>query len=520
MKSKTPILAVKSFLSNHDRGLLLLVLLGFVSRLSWIAYTNFTEEDAFITFRIARHLAEGVGFVYNSGEQVLGTTSPLFALILAGWIGFSKDVILGARIFNLVAMTAACFLLLLALRATGSTRPQQAGVLIVFALSSKLILLDSGGMETALVIFLMIASWVTFVRQHLTWTGILLGLLLLTRIDLILWPVAILLVELVSHPRKALRIGMLIFLIVLPWAVFSTIYFGSPIPHTVAAKWVAYAQNDHSPYTNHLLAAINFMSPFDQYKEYISFRNLLAWMTLLVAAWQAVRISRDKTMLLMVLFVVLDIARLVLTRATFFNRYFVPALVAVLILFGMGLGQLWDSSRAFPIFLRVFYSIALFSLVVMGLVFGGYNAELAKMKQEYRHDGALGNIGLWLRQNAPPSATVLLEPLGYIGYYSERIMLDEVGLVTPQVVALKGQGISANEYFRILQPDYYVLHCDDAMRLQGQIGEVDWGLSERYTLAVTFNPLNYDVLLPDYSSYGALQRNACYDVWRRNGDPE
>src|SRR5260370_31398240 len=39
-------------------------------------------DDAYITFRYARNLADGLGLVYNSGEWVLGTTAPLWAIIL------------------------------------------------------------------------------------------------------------------------------------------------------------------------------------------------------------------------------------------------------------------------------------------------------------------------------------------------------------------------------------------------------------------------------------------------------
>ena len=42
-----------------------------------------TIDDAYITFRYARNLLAGNGFVFNPGERVLGTTTPLFTLILA-----------------------------------------------------------------------------------------------------------------------------------------------------------------------------------------------------------------------------------------------------------------------------------------------------------------------------------------------------------------------------------------------------------------------------------------------------
>src|SRR5437016_3946604 len=41
-------------------------------------------DDAYITFRYARNLAGGFGLVYNPGEWVLGTTTPLWAVILGG----------------------------------------------------------------------------------------------------------------------------------------------------------------------------------------------------------------------------------------------------------------------------------------------------------------------------------------------------------------------------------------------------------------------------------------------------
>jgi hypothetical protein len=43
-----------------------------------------TIDDAYITFRYARNLLEGNGLVFNPGEPVLGTTTPVYALLMAG----------------------------------------------------------------------------------------------------------------------------------------------------------------------------------------------------------------------------------------------------------------------------------------------------------------------------------------------------------------------------------------------------------------------------------------------------
>src|SRR5437879_10308715 len=41
-------------------------------------------DDGYITLRYAANLAEGKGFVYNPGEPVWGTTTPLLTLLLWG----------------------------------------------------------------------------------------------------------------------------------------------------------------------------------------------------------------------------------------------------------------------------------------------------------------------------------------------------------------------------------------------------------------------------------------------------
>ena len=41
-----------------------------------------TIDDSYITFRYARNILAGEGFVYNPGEAVLGTTTPLYTLIM------------------------------------------------------------------------------------------------------------------------------------------------------------------------------------------------------------------------------------------------------------------------------------------------------------------------------------------------------------------------------------------------------------------------------------------------------
>src|SRR5207248_1078532 len=66
-------------------------------------------------------------------------------------------------------------------------------------------------------------------------------------------------------------------------------------------------------------------------------------------------------------------------------------------------------------------------------------------------------IGLWLARNTPPDAVISMEPIGYIGYYSHRKILDEVGLVSPGVIKFNrhGAGWFAG-MVKAYHPDYIV----------------------------------------------------------------
>jgi hypothetical protein len=216
--------------------------------------------------------------------------------------------------------------------------------------------------------------------------------------------------------------------------------------------------------------------------------------------------------LVLLAFVVLEAVRLTFTRGTFFSRYFIPLLWATLVLFGTGLGMLWDLSRKarIPRYLfNAFLILTLLTIIGSGFTF----ASLTKAKQTYRFDQSLKQIGLWLGQNSDRQSTVLLEPLGYVGYYSERHMLDEVGLVTPEVVELKLQGIGSHRYPAIFHPDYVVLHCDDALRMYF---EPETGLAGGYTLAREVNPLAFDPTTPGQPpDPEGLRRSSCYQIWQK-----
>ena len=65
---------------------------------------------------------------------------------------------------------------------------------------------------------------------------------------------------------------------------------------------------------------------------------------------------------------------------------------------------------------------------------GVYHSFVLCARNQRIEDTVRRPLGLWLRDNTPPGDRIMPEPVGYVGYYSRRPILDVIGLVSPQVL--------------------------------------------------------------------------------------
>jgi hypothetical protein len=487
-------------------------------RIAILIVTRLAAEDAFITFRYADQLASGNGFVHNTGERIYGTTTPLFTILMATWHLVSSDVLLGAWGLNLAAAVGGLFFTWAALRQAGMPHLSQLFVLGSLLAASKFWSLDVTGMETSMVVFLMAVSLYLSLLRRPILTGIIAGLLLWTRIDTALWVLTLLIVAHSRDWRVSVRIGLAAFLTYLPWLIFSSVYFGSPIPHTIVAKLFAYPRFSLATLLPDLRTSLILLSPLAVPSGMDLLPLLFATAVLFVAGWYFV-INRSSTIpRLLGIFAIMEATRLIATHSMIFTRYFAPLLWAIMILFGLGLAAVYEryvegNRKRLALFIG---SLMALMVIVIGLGVGRIG-ELRR-GQAIRNEGSLKQIGRWLNRNSSPGASILLEPLGYIGYFADRRMLDVVGLVTPQVVKLKQAEIrDVYLYIPELLPDYVLAHCDEAEGWLERSAEEEFRFAETYILAEEFNPLNFnaqDASGEDFES--GLSRSACYQVWERD----
>ena len=195
-------------------------------------------DDAYITYRYVTNFLAGRGLVYNASERVFGSTTPLYVLWLIPLKAVFSRVdlpILAVRVNALFHLLSALALVGLSYRLMGHWAPALC-VGGLLALSPEMLNVSAGGMETFLFIALAVGALWALSYDRCRLAAALAGLSLLARPEgafvIGAWGLFWLL-------RRGKRDWLALGLVVGPpvaWAVFATLYYGTPVPHSLIAK--------------------------------------------------------------------------------------------------------------------------------------------------------------------------------------------------------------------------------------------------------------------------------------------
>lgn len=408
-------------------------------------------DDAYITYRYADNLRSGLGFVYNPGEWVLGTTTPLYTLLLATlgllaadmeWLGHTVGI-LGW----LVAACGATFLL------WDEVRPQ-AGVLAGLLVALNPLLMVSVGMETPWVVALMLWSAWAWLGNRGWLAAFLLAALLLTRQDAALWSLFLGLERWRRDGRPPWRVSLATVALTLPWFVFAWWRFGALLPNSVTAK---VGQTRLMP-----SGELSFFSNLVQRASEWPTPATGALVMLAVALGLGVILWRARSLWWLPGWLIAFTLIYQRLGVVSFPWYFAPPLVVLDLLAAVGTGTLLAALRPPWRGLRAVGSLGLLLGVVLLLLGRGQGMEAARLARS-GYVAAYRDAGHWLAQHAPADATVAAIEIGVIGYLSERPVLDTMGLVSPEMTDhLFGWGETLLYATTSLKPDYIVALRDTA----------------------------------------------------------
>ena len=385
-------------------------------------------DDAFITYRYAQNLAAGHGFVYNMGERVLGTTTPLFALLLtpAAGLGLPLDKV-AAALAVLASLGTMWLLFSLVRRATRGAVPgredvaEPAGLLAagLYALFYAQIASCGYGMETQVFEFLALAALTAAAADKPRLSGLAAGFASLTRPEGFLLAAILALAALGRRMRGRGPVpwgaAVAFAAVVLPWIAFASIYFGSFIPNSALAK------------------ASQQSITVGDWGRFFVWRNPVIALTWAVSAvgvvWAWTR--RSAPLGLLAAWATAYTFFFLLARPPFLGLWYFPPLSAPL----MGLA----AAGVLPAALR---HRGLRPGVAFAVVAAMWAALLAISAPRALQSAAWSKtivervylpMALWAREHAGPDEVVQMCDIGYVGFVSGRTILDAGGLVSPEL---------------------------------------------------------------------------------------
>ncbi len=443
-----------------------LVLVGFVALL--LLQGVCTQEDAFISFRYARHLVSGHGLVYNPGERVEGYTNFLWTLLMAAGMAAGIDPVPWSRWLGIAAALAlVLFTGRWARREGNATSGALAAVLVaaVPGMAAEAV----QGLETvpfALLVAAGVRSWVVVHRRWRDgspwrpgdlWPALLLWLAALTRPEGLGVAGLCLLGSwweargaALPARRRSLALFSLVLLLYLPYWFWRLHYYGDPLPNTFYAKTGGGLR--------HLVLGLHYLGRF-----------LVLHPSLTLLGVGAVLLARRRAAALLpggrvVLVVLLGYAAEIAAVGGDFKetfRFVLPLVPLGAVLAAVPVAGWWSVSAS-----RVRWTgTALLAVALLGVA---PTLRRTVVWSRLRADDLERRTvcGLWLRDHARPGAVLAIHSAGIVPYYSGLRTIDMWGLTDRHIARAPlpadaadrqvGHERSDDAYVLSRRPDYIV----------------------------------------------------------------
>ena len=425
----------------------------FLVRERAVAHTaGFPLDDAWIHLHFARNLAEGAGFSYNPGVPVAGSTAPAWTVLLAAGALVGGASLATAKVLGVAVTLAAALVVRRACLAWGAPADVALAAAVALLWMGPVAWGALSGMEVGLAALLVAAALLALARDGTAWTAVAGALAALARPEALLLLPLLLLARPLTWRRVAV-FAVVSVAILAPAVAFSWATVGTPFPATAAAKveggllgWLGGVREP---------AALTWWGrPRAFVTEWavwlMQTHWLLPWAALaaLVVAWW--RRSRALAVVGSALIAhPLGMALLAPYRGPAFQegRYSIHLLPVAMVLCAVALGA--PALRRRRVALAVFLALALVPLAPAAerYAWGVQNINAMQV-----------HLGRWVSDNTPRRATLAVNDIGAIAYFSRREVIDLMGLVTPEILPFRREGeTGVMEFVAARCPDFLII---------------------------------------------------------------
>lgn len=435
-----------------------------------IGFWGQSYDDVFLAFRYAKNIEQGYGFVFNPGEHFLGTPAPLFVLLLVvlhKLLPFFTIPQVGTLISAFGLSGTGLALYLIGRQAQQRLIGALAALLTVF---NPLTLLVFGG-ETPLYLgFITGAIW-CYLGDRRDAAAVLLGLALMNRSEALV-PIGLLL-GLAALERRRIPWRMLLVsaATLAPWVIFAVWQFGSPLTNSFTAK-ISQVAAGAERYPFGLARWI---------QNIILGPQPLFWASLpLIGLGLAALPSSARPWRIVVAWTTLQTIAYACLPIPFYHWYAAQVGVCAAVLTALGavalpqllrrtalalseaaersapdmhdaqtLGRLWQ---------RLHVAALVLAAVALPLTAAAHLSTVRGYQKAWPHgpgNQIYQRAGEWFAANTPPGARIAYLEIGQIAFYSDRYIIDTLGLVTPEVAPHVGRSEWLWPLLRY-KPDYII----------------------------------------------------------------
>jgi hypothetical protein len=500
------------------------IALALAARLTFWFYTGRVWEDALITVTAARNVWEGFGLTHHSSEPcVQSFTSPISVLIPILGELFHRGLLL-LRLSSLAASVATIYF------------AYRIGVILAFHWVAQILVLTylscdqlqvffgMGGMETQVVTAIAVAV-LYFYLSHSWWSlGFASGFAAISRPEFIMFllpPVGFGL--LIFHRRAILKVAIPALALALPWYGFATLYYGSPVPNTIVAKSWSYQIGMFSASWKEMWGfTMQSWRDYAPFKEFcfasaaplpdVVLKAIVAIVLLLFLGGLVVAFRRKPALLIAGVAVIGFVAYRNSTIMNSYYMWYLPPFTALLFLVaGYGLSELAAKGPrpaiGLGLVLAFFYALHFpFSMPLDKKVQQAIEVDV-RARTGYSLAAMMNN----------PDDTVVLEPLGFIGWAAfNKTVYDYPGLGSKVAVrAMKNlRPPRVAGLVDALQPTYAVLRPNefgDLMRRFPQTAaKYEVAARMQATPGLTLSNLGYTYRISD-NDFRILRRTRDFD---------
>ena len=387
--------------------------------------THHIQEDAFITWRVAQNLLDYGVIGFNGETKISASTTHLYVFVsyVFNLIFGKENFIYPLLIFNSLLFTIGSYFLS---KLILENPVHQAIFIFLFGILPPSIKISILGMEYGILFFLEMALLYFGFKQNKIWAQILFPILILfTRIDTVIFLGIVFLVDIIwtKKVRWFYILGGILGVAVL--MSFNWFYFGELVNNTIVAKSVTYAKNMSLAlqWKYFLMNYGNFWGMLKLPGDFNPF-TILVLVFEFLAFLYIVSKRESKNLFIWIIFLFGWTKQLIfISQRSYFDWYYwVPQILLFAVILVFVLEQktykFWWISL-----LIIFYILPMAAFQTIHSIATG-NGEW-----NYRR-----SIGLFLKDyEKDKNQYILLEPAGYIPYFSDLKAIDEVGLVDKEI---------------------------------------------------------------------------------------